>query len=147
MSIMNDITKSVEGADNLSIVVLVAGIEDTPDPVTMTWRQARARLAKPLCELYDACLRWAMDLENYGFKVTKLEFTTNLEVKDRIRMRVCALDYNGTSHSCSGNCMLEEDTLPKHGGATFLYLSSNLQELEDLYEDAVYRQREKEKQS
>jgi hypothetical protein len=147
MSIMNDITKSVEGADNLSIKVLVAGIEDTPEPITMTWRQARARFAKPLCELYDACLRWAMDLENYSFKVTKLEFTANLELVDRLRMRVCAIDSDGLSHSCSGNCMLEEDTLPHRGGATYLFLSGTLQELEDIYEDAVYRRQIKEKQS
>jgi hypothetical protein len=136
--LLNNITKSVEGADNLKIAVLVYGFEGDDGPQSvMTWRQARCLLAKPLCELYDACLRWVLDVDSLGWKVTNVEVTTNLEMLDRVRLRVCITASDGETASHQGQACLEEDTMPLAGGATFLCLSGTLQELEDDYLGAL----------
>lgn len=144
--LLNNITKPIDGADNLKIAVLMYGLEDEADPsvshAMMTWRQARCRLAKPLCELYDACLRWVLDVDSLGWKVTKVEITTNLDMLDRVRLRVCITASDGETAAHQGQACLEEDTMPLAGGATFLCLSGNLQELEDDYLKAL-RLREK----
>ena len=133
----NDITKAIDGADNLPITVYVRRDYDADNEQELTWRQARAQFAKPLCELLDACLRWVLDVERLGWKVTLLRISMARTRPELLRLRIKTRTEEDGDAIYLGDVCLELDTMPKEGGPTYLCLTGTLQELEDDYIKAL----------
>ena len=139
--IANDITKGLDGADNLRIYVNV--INPSPDKeqgeirtMEVGWRKGRSCLGHGHHrDVFDACLRWIIDVDRRYKPVHSAQLTFRYDLPTVVRIDVSI--GQGGCDDYSGQCKLEEDDLRHRPGPTYLSIGGTLQDLEDAYQNAL----------
>lgn len=89
----DDISRALDGADNLRIVVTQWQGWDAPTPKPMTWRQARATLDGKVRDTFDAVLRWAIDFDHLKVEITDLHLLCPSKGSPRAEQGAIKVDW------------------------------------------------------